>query len=616
MWVLVALVLTGLGLTVPVTAHAASSGKLVLVLDSSGSMKERVGGDRKIDIAKSALNSVVAKLPAQAEVGLRVYGATIFSRSRPGACTDSQLVVPIGTDNRAALRAQIATYKPYGETPISYSLKQAARDVGPTGQRTIVLVSDGEETCDVDPCVTAASIAKSGIHLKIDVIGLRVTAKARSQLQCVADKGHGTYYDADDQQSIEDSLDKLATRAFRPFQLTGTPIEGSEKKKTAPVAAPGQYLDNLPGDDGKIYYRIPRTVVGSTLHASITTIASRNGTVPTIYVHLVDSTGTECGSGLGQAIALVGSLPVITAAADSWHYGNRDRCRSDKGLLLDVSGSNDAFGKKFELVVTEEPPVVSLRHLPAPEATPAWRPMKEAKQPARPPVAGNSLGNAPVLEPGSYRSTILTGENQVFAVQADWGQRIQVQAVVAPRHGALARELGVTNSLDLHLFGALRGPYRSYPLTGQPDSDTSLVNDDEAYRVYGATPTVRFLNRNSYTVQPAATPGPQYVVLNLANDVDHQFLVPYTLTIKRFGRAGDGKPTYLAPATPSPSPTPTPPPPTTTTTPPPSNSQQGVPVSTVVGLTAAALVVGAAGVLGGLLLHRRRRSTAPQQPRS
>ena len=91
-------------LTAAAPAYAAEDAKLVLVLDSSGSMAERVGGDTKISIAKSALRTVIGRLPAEARVGLRVYGATVENRGDKGACTDSQLVVPIGTGNRQELR--------------------------------------------------------------------------------------------------------------------------------------------------------------------------------------------------------------------------------------------------------------------------------------------------------------------------------------------------------------------------------------------------------------------------------------------------------------------------------------------------------------------------------
>lgn len=291
-------------------ASAAEDAKLVLVLDSSGSMKEKVGGDTKIAVAKAALNVVVRKLPATAQVGLRVYGATIFDRRDKGACTDSQLVVPIGTENRAELTAEIATYKPYGETPISYSLRQAAKDLGGSGRRTIVLVSDGEETCKADPCATAAAIAKQGIDLKIDVIGLRVNAKARSQLRCVAAKGNGTYYDAENKQQIEDSLDKLATRALRPFRLTGIPIHGTTDKAKAPMAAPGQYVDTFAEDDDDLYYRIPRTAPGSTLHVSFT--ARPTGFVPTASMRIRDAAGIECDWGIGQVVSAGAGDPLLT----------------------------------------------------------------------------------------------------------------------------------------------------------------------------------------------------------------------------------------------------------------------------------------------------------------
>lgn len=106
-------------LSVAPTAVAAGSGKLVLVLDSSGSMQQRFGAERKIDIAKQALRTVIGRLPDDP----RVYGATVENRGDRGACTDSQLVVPIGTGNRAALTAAVKKYRPYGETPIAYALK-------------------------------------------------------------------------------------------------------------------------------------------------------------------------------------------------------------------------------------------------------------------------------------------------------------------------------------------------------------------------------------------------------------------------------------------------------------------------------------------------------------
>lgn len=113
---------------------AGEQGRTMLVLDSSGSMAGAAGGGKtKIEAAKSALRTVVKGLPADANVGLRVFGAEVYSRNDPGACQDSQVVVKPGVDNRDALLDELGKYKPYGETPIPHALREAAKDLGEGG---------------------------------------------------------------------------------------------------------------------------------------------------------------------------------------------------------------------------------------------------------------------------------------------------------------------------------------------------------------------------------------------------------------------------------------------------------------------------------------------------
>lgn len=586
-------------------ARAADNAKLVLVLDSSGSMKEKVGGASKISIAKKALNTVVGGLPAGASVGLRVYGATVFNRRDKGACTDSQLVVPIGTGNRAALRSEIKRYKPYGETPISYALTQAAGDLGASGKRTVVLVSDGEETCDADPCETAAALSGKGIDLKFDVIGLRVSGQARNQLRCIADKGHGTYYDADNAAQIEASLEKLATRAFRPFQLTGVPIDGSLTKRKAPLVAPGQYLDQLPGQQEQpLYYRIPRTTSGSTIRASAT--ARVKGSTSAVSMTLTTPDGGYCTGGVG-----IGYQGLSTAEVSSWRSDPASPCNTADELLASVDAPvADLVGATFELVVAEEPPVVSERHLP-PVEKPTWQKMK-LRSPIKAPVAGTALSDAPTLAPGTYRGSILTGETQVYAVDLDWGQRLQVQLEVPPQRGRLRRELIVGDTLLVQLLGAMRGRYVNLDAEGQPE-DTITWGRAKTYVDAETSPTIRYLNRTSFdTTEHGAFPGRQYVVLSKNNFVHKKpFLVPYTLGIKVIGTAGEGAPQYVE-GTASPTPTPsaspsptagpaTPLPQTPPTTPP------GVSLGVVVAVGAGALIFGVAGAAAVLAVRRRRR---------
>ena len=438
------------------------------------------------------------------------------------------------------------------------------------------------------------------------MIGLRVRGKARSQLRCIADKGNGTYFDADSKAEIEESLDKLATRAFRPFTLSGTPVEGTLRKSDAPRVAPGQYLDRMPGGDDPLYYRIPRTMPGSTLHVGVTTLASR-GDILGLSPLITTLDGAHCGQGFDMGLAYVGSRPVVSAEAASWVRDENSPCFTDDELLVEMGNNNDLQGKRFELVVSEEPPVTDMRQLPEAVGDFDWASMKRAGSTTKAPVAGTSISDAPVLTAGAYTARILTGENQVYAVNADWGQRVQIQLTVAPRRGALARAVDVASNLQLRLIGAGRGAYQSISPQNMPRSDGTMIEDRKTYRVYGATPEVRYLNRAEYSVRPAAQPGPQYVLVNFSTDTE-RYLLPYTMTVKVIGQAGRGAPTYAGETSATPTPTPTPgsdpPTPSASVAPdPPESGGAGVPLGVAVGIGVGALVVGAAAA--ALAIRRR-----------
>ncbi len=143
-------------------------------------------------------------------------------------------MVPIAADNRAALSAAVDDYLPKGDTPIGFALHEAAGDLGDEGNRTIVLVSDGLATCDLDPCEVAEDLAGKGIDPTIHVVGLDVDAQVREQLRCVAAAGRGVYFDADHAESVTAAMDRLSTRAYRPFTVKGEAVEGTPRASGAP----------------------------------------------------------------------------------------------------------------------------------------------------------------------------------------------------------------------------------------------------------------------------------------------------------------------------------------------------------------------------------------------
>jgi hypothetical protein len=198
-WRPAALALVLVGAMVGGPAAAETGRSVIVVLDASGSMNEHLPeGGTRLDAAKAAVADLVGSLPRDTRLALRVYG----HQSTPDRknCQDSELVAGFApaAEAKAALLDKVAGLKARGYTPITHSLELAAKDIAgePSAERTVVLVSDGRETCRADPCVAAKALAAADAKLVVHTIGLGVDAGARNQLRCIASVARGSYFDA------------------------------------------------------------------------------------------------------------------------------------------------------------------------------------------------------------------------------------------------------------------------------------------------------------------------------------------------------------------------------------------------------------------------------------
>lgn len=187
------------------------------------------------------------ELPDRAVVGLRVYGHRTPNTDRAAGCQDSELVVPVAPLDRARMLGAIASYRASGFTPIGLSLQQARNDLPPEGRRTIVLVTDGEDTCGTpEPCQVARDLTASGVAVRIETVGffLRDNRVAERQLQCIAAATGGGYRRADSADSLAEELSAISSRAVREFTSSGQRVEGAPAAVDAPVLAPGTILSS------------------------------------------------------------------------------------------------------------------------------------------------------------------------------------------------------------------------------------------------------------------------------------------------------------------------------------------------------------------------------------
>lgn len=197
----------------PVPAYAADREQIDVVLDISNSMGESDGGDgTKIEAAQRAVHTAVKALPDGTHLGLRTFAG----------CKHSDQVVPIGPLDRSRVDKAVDEVELAGDTPLTYALEQAANDFHGSGHKSVLLISDGEETCGGDPVAAARALAAKCVDVRVDVIGFRVDEDTKEQLRQVAAAGCGEYLDASDAAALDKLVKRVSLRAAgndRPLLL-------------------------------------------------------------------------------------------------------------------------------------------------------------------------------------------------------------------------------------------------------------------------------------------------------------------------------------------------------------------------------------------------------------
>ena len=187
-------------------SYAMAETNTLIIIDASGSMRARVDNMVKMDMAKDVLCDYIGTLPQNMNVGLIAYG----HRSKDD-CNDVEYIVPLGKNNRDALVEKIIALKPMGKTPITLSLDKAVAILDKvSGENSIVLVSDGKESCDAEPCALIEKYKAQGKSFVSHVIGFDVNVRDRKELECIAAAGKGKYYPADNLKGFKVALENVS----------------------------------------------------------------------------------------------------------------------------------------------------------------------------------------------------------------------------------------------------------------------------------------------------------------------------------------------------------------------------------------------------------------------
>jgi hypothetical protein len=210
-----------------------------IVLDTSGSMLERIGRRRRIEVAKAALRDLVSdRLPAGTPVALRIFGDG-------GDACGTRLAMPLGPLDPASMVAFVEGLKIDRDTstPIAAALERVPDDLeGTTGTRIVVLITDGEETCDGDVEEAIRDLERRGIDARVNIVGFTVRERrVRRDMQAWARIGRGTYFDARGADDLGRAMAQAVRAPFRVLDAAGNEVASGTLDGEPVAVDPGTY---------------------------------------------------------------------------------------------------------------------------------------------------------------------------------------------------------------------------------------------------------------------------------------------------------------------------------------------------------------------------------------
>lgn len=191
-----------------------------LILDASGSMKGLLGNSTKMELVQDILSDLSSHW-GQVKDPIISLGVRTFGSEKPAeakACDDSKQlhpVAPVETFNAADL---LKTVNAQGIGPIATALKGGAEDLKTaSGDKMMVLLTDGKDRCGEDPCIVAKTLYETQ-QIVTHVVAFDIPSTEESSVKCIADNSGGRYFLARTREELITALDE-SVRSTLPYNL-------------------------------------------------------------------------------------------------------------------------------------------------------------------------------------------------------------------------------------------------------------------------------------------------------------------------------------------------------------------------------------------------------------
>lgn len=195
---------------------------ILFIYDASGSMWGQIDGKTKMNLASSVLTNTVNGLDANQKVGLVAYG-----HRNKSDCEDVEFLVDLDNLDKSIISNRLAEIKPLGKTPLAFSATLVIDKLKTNNKKaTIILITDGIESCEGNLCRVIQDAKEAGIDFKLHIIGFGLKKDETESLECAAKAGNGKYFDASDSDGLTSVLQEATNYTVDDpspnFQLLAT----------------------------------------------------------------------------------------------------------------------------------------------------------------------------------------------------------------------------------------------------------------------------------------------------------------------------------------------------------------------------------------------------------
>ncbi|MFH0411037.1 VWA domain-containing protein [Corynebacterium sp. L4756] len=495
----------------------------MVILDASGSMEQTdAGGQTRMDAAKEATHTFLDGVSDDSELGFITYGTGTSNapEEREAGCEDVTTLAPVGAGQLEDIRGEVDDIEASGYTPMGPALRQAADELPDEGPRNVVLVSDGIDTCAPPPvCDVAKDLHEQGIDLIINTVGFLVDDEARTELECIAEAGGGQYLDANDADSLAESMRVLHTRSINAYESDLEEYEGSDSETTptevpadvtsfsTPLHDPGAALNEINGDAQ--HWRIP-VEEGERIAISALTVQppSFGGLADSSFGLSIDFANSACRAADWNSVDSTSAQGVQAGALISKQTS--EECGADGHVDFSVSRRGNFMEGEdipLELTITRMAGE-DVSDVPEPEAD---SDVAEVSLPAKtsdtnPGTWFDDAAEIPADGVEAVETDIVPGETHFYKVPAEYGQRLA--ATLRPDGTDVERAAGVSaDQLEIKLFNAARQP--------TANAETASPSNDSVATIGHAAPlNYRNIDDGTSTTNRLWLDGEQYISVN------------------------------------------------------------------------------------------------------